>query len=500
MLEEPAREDSIETPAVPSRPRGAPFLRDTIEAFVVAVVLALVVKQFAVEAYKVPTGSMEPTIVGDEFSGDRILVNKLVPLIRDPRRWEIWVFQYPNDRRINFIKRVVGIGPESLFIIDGDLYTAPLGSSRESTERLYRDGKLQIARKPRPVQDALFANFPQVRPELLDRPSQIDFQKSWICDPSPIQGASSWIFHDEGVRAQARGDGTYATFRRPIKDRTNCFADLSAENAFGEYVVGDVRLSLSARPIAGGGFVVVEIVDPQQGSRLLARIPIAGESENGALMVEDVKKSDLGDLRLPVDVATDIVFTNVDDQVFLRIDDQRFGPIDNSHPPSYNARGFGHMQKIRFGVEAATVDFNNCGVYRDIYYRDGSLDRFDIPAGNFCFLGDNSAASKDSREWVGVTVITEDGETIYGDSEAILDPDDLQARQDNPYRADVLAGGAGDTRNWFIDQFGRRHQLGAGPRPWQTLVRDHSPLVGRELLMGRAFSVFLPVSRLGIVR
>ena len=97
-------------PSTPPDP-PSPFVRDTVEAFTVAIILALMIKQFAAEAYKVPTGSMEPTIHGSESGGDRILINKMAASIRGPRRWEIWVFHYPNNREINYITSAATSAP-----------------------------------------------------------------------------------------------------------------------------------------------------------------------------------------------------------------------------------------------------------------------------------------------------------------------------------------------------------------------------------------------------
>ena len=82
----------------------------------VAIVMAVFLKYFVVEAYKIPTGSMQPTLMGNEETQifDRILVDKLSYHFRDPERWEVAVFKYPLDRSKNFIKRMVGVGPEQL--------------------------------------------------------------------------------------------------------------------------------------------------------------------------------------------------------------------------------------------------------------------------------------------------------------------------------------------------------------------------------------------------
>jgi len=100
--------------------------REYLESIVVAVLLALVVRAFFVQAFKIPTGSMRPTLM----EGDRILVNKVVygikfpfisrrlPAIHPPRRGEIVVFHSPNDKHRDFIKRLVAIGGDELEIRD----------------------------------------------------------------------------------------------------------------------------------------------------------------------------------------------------------------------------------------------------------------------------------------------------------------------------------------------------------------------------------------------
>lgn len=105
-------------------------LRENIEAILVAVVLALIIRTFVVQAFKIPSGSMKNTLL----IGDHILVNKfiygvkipflhttLIP-IKDPRRGDIVVFEYPNDPSKDFIKRVVGVAGDTVEIRDKSVY------------------------------------------------------------------------------------------------------------------------------------------------------------------------------------------------------------------------------------------------------------------------------------------------------------------------------------------------------------------------------------------
>ena len=132
-------------------------LRDNIEVMVFAVAMALGLKVFALEAYQIPTGSMQPTLMGTGLldpdrnasgSGvnDRVLVDKLTYLLRDPKRWEVAVFRYPLATVNNYVKRVVGLPGEELWIRHGDLWAKPEGG----------DGGFQILRKPASLQKHLW--------------------------------------------------------------------------------------------------------------------------------------------------------------------------------------------------------------------------------------------------------------------------------------------------------------------------------------------------------
>jgi signal peptidase I len=97
-------------------------VREYFESLVVAVVLALFVRTFGFQAFKIPTGSMEPNLL----VGDHLLVNKFVfaPVLtglesallprRDVRRGEVLVFKFPEDPERDFIKRVIGLPGETI--------------------------------------------------------------------------------------------------------------------------------------------------------------------------------------------------------------------------------------------------------------------------------------------------------------------------------------------------------------------------------------------------
>ena len=104
--------------------------REWIESIVIAFILAMFIRTFIVQAFKIPSGSMRPTLM----EGDRILVNKLVygpkipftewrlPGLKKPQRGDVVVFIYPLDKKRDFIKRLIATEGESLQIKYGKLY------------------------------------------------------------------------------------------------------------------------------------------------------------------------------------------------------------------------------------------------------------------------------------------------------------------------------------------------------------------------------------------
>src|SRR6188474_2472491 len=97
-------------------------LREYFESIVIAVILALFIRTFVVQAFKIPTGSMEENLL----IGDHLLVNKFIfgptrtPLERvllpigTIRRGNVIVFKYPEEPERDFIKRVIGLPGETI--------------------------------------------------------------------------------------------------------------------------------------------------------------------------------------------------------------------------------------------------------------------------------------------------------------------------------------------------------------------------------------------------
>ncbi len=202
--------------AVESRLHTREGHRDTVEAIVVAFILALVVRGFEAQAFVIPTGSMAPTLMGrhkeiacpqcgfvyavnaseevelkggshtvyaglcgncrfqarlddaPSFKGYRILVMMFpydlpsLPGSRPPDRWDVVVFRYPEEPEVSYIKRLVGLPGETIRIAHGDVYIKRAGSD-----------KVTLARKPLFHQSAMQINVYDDRHQpraLADRP------------------------------------------------------------------------------------------------------------------------------------------------------------------------------------------------------------------------------------------------------------------------------------------------------------------------------------------
>jgi signal peptidase I len=110
-------------------------LREYAEAIITALILALIIRAYVVQAFKIPSGSMEKTLlVGDHILVAKFIYGTKVPftdkkilVFREPQRGDIVVFKYPRDPSRDFIKRVIAVGGD---VIEG------------RNKQIYLNGKL----------------------------------------------------------------------------------------------------------------------------------------------------------------------------------------------------------------------------------------------------------------------------------------------------------------------------------------------------------------------
>ncbi len=128
-------------------------LREYAEAFALAIVLALTIRTFVVQAFKIPSGSMIPTL----SIGDHILVNKFIYGIKlpftdvmllpisSPQHGDIIVFKYPEDESKDFIKRVVGTPEDVIEVRNKEVYVN--GARVDDPRVQHTDREIQLNKR-----------------------------------------------------------------------------------------------------------------------------------------------------------------------------------------------------------------------------------------------------------------------------------------------------------------------------------------------------------------
>lgn len=446
--------------------------RENFEGLALAIVMALTLKYFVLEAYKIPTGSMQPTLMGVDQPElqifDRILVDKLAYLWREPERWEVVVFKYPLDQSKNYIKRLVGMPGETVRIQNGNIYTRRNGEDFE------------IARKPKSLQDSLWKEIFHGGPND-EGALQAEYWK---------EESGGWEFVGDDLICTKPGSIGY---RRPILD---AYADGYPRAIRGKIVrgqpsgrmhnaVSDLRFSCTAlaNPKTEALSMTIE------GARHRYRVQISGPAGNGSTEIFADEKS-LGSIpfRLEVSKASQLRFLHWDERLELEIDgipalgaDLPAFFEEQPAPPSQRpglGRGPVSLQSMGSGVKLSGLQID-----RDIYYTENGT--WKVPEGRFFFLGDNTQNSYDGRLWKAILL-------------------NLLGTQENPGRQLLGDGGSNDQNRGsldldsgegdfpFVDQFGERYRIdrNALGRNWTEEMYSFVP---REFLVGKAILVFWPM-------
>jgi len=146
--------NSVDPKAADREDKPSAF-REYAEALVMAVVLALFIRTFVVQAFKIPSGSMLPTLqIGDHLLVNKFLYGIRIPIVgkrifvfRQPARDDVIVFIYPQDPSKDFIKRVKGLPGETLEIRNKVLYVN--GQAVADPNAYYEKIRERLARAPR---------------------------------------------------------------------------------------------------------------------------------------------------------------------------------------------------------------------------------------------------------------------------------------------------------------------------------------------------------------
>ncbi len=451
--------------------------KETLESIVIAFILAFVFRAYVVEAFVIPTGSMAPTLLGRHVrvmcrqcgyrfatdtpkghdkatvlqedavalcpmchypqglrrgtsisAGDRILVQKYLYSLTDPQRWDVLVFKAPHQPETNYIKRLVGLPQERVWLIEGNVYVQPIDQGPVSW---------RIARKPVKVQQAVWQPIYDSGFVPLDRGrhspgrAKHPWRQPWVPgDPGAWQ-----LSNPQELRYKGSGTGIIRfDFRHALKGSGGpglySYNQLK-HGALPFTPVEDVRIAASFEPVEPGlslsikttarlndpegrvlelvghidsqGVVTLRVQDPQTGQ---------GETQGQPIRIEP----------LPPAIATTVELWYVDQEASLWVDGKQIQVwrFDLPIQTVKARRQPSTLPKIAIEVAGSEVALHRVQVDRDFFYTaiNPSGDRargalvkgrnghhggpIELKNDQFFCCGDNSPLSQDSRFWTEV--------------------------------------------------------------------------------------------------
>lgn len=426
---------------------------DYVEAIILALIMALVLREFFIEAFKIPTPSMAPALRGDPH-GDRILVDKWLYRVRDPRRWEVAVFRYPLEQTTNFIKRVAGLPGETLRIEDGDLFIDEA-----------------IERKPDDVQNGLWIPlFPESRDPYTASPHRDDAEYG----PAGRFEVDGRAIDGDAWHATSGGRARYAfstVQRAPERYKT----------AIHHY--RDLRLDATIT-LAAGAAATVELDTRDRRASVVFRTEAPGFSvaldRHPSLASAGVRATRETTRHVPhagrtleAGRAYDVAVWHADYRLVVEVDGERWATLDLERADGL-VRWFDVPPSALTLGATGDVQWRDLAVARDLHYAGVANER--IPDGHYYMLGDNSYNSRDSRKWSKTRYALKAGGFIECDDEP---------------RRPILFHASLAEADTYTDVNGREYP-GKAIDFSVTPVSEPAPFVSRDLIVGRAFVIFYP--------
>lgn len=431
---EVAAEDALRAAQKPALRSAASYAFENIENIAVSLVVVVLVWHFCLEAFRIPSGSMLPTLYGDPVWGDRVLVDKVVYQFRDPIRWEPTVFRYPLRRTDPYVKRVIGLPGEQLLIAQGDVFA-----------RRTPQGEIELLEKSASARHPLW--YP-VTGEVRDK---AEFLKLFAREGN-VEFESGAIRLTSGALAvfPKGSDGKPDDVRDHDPDGNGG----NSEIGYNKRIVGDLRVKIKLESLKSDLEITLArdadaytLTLSTDKDRCALRHSRAGsnaqENEVGRLQwgklqaaegdvftfsladgVLQVMREDTPLITATVGSALLDALRNFDKS--RRAQNKPIEPL-NSEAISKVALGeieANHRGRITFAGADAKVRV--LGVDRDIYYVGRMLDvdeggktalrempyGFALGGDEYFCMGDNSPNSKDCRFWVALEIVLNDG-TLY---------------------------------------------------------------------------------------
>lgn len=429
-----------------ARKNRAAEIANTFESLITAFILALIVIEFVMQAFRIPTGSMADTLMGAHFrlrcyqcgyqynygfnnqdygshegsvprgpitspashcpscgydqrvsgatlvsNGDRILVLKCIYQFFKPKQWDVVVFKNPLEPTINYIKRLIGRPGETVEIIDGDVYI---------------DG--QISRKPPKVQNELWM-------PIYDN----DYQPARPLEGS-FNGHNRWHqpFNTANSKWTTREDSpTMFYLDSPADEINTLFYDTTKGNDFrASYSYNDVRrydympycsdlmVRFYAKRLEPDGQIGIELRKYQTNYK--GRVDSTGKMVITKIFdKEEIQLAEKQIQPIVTGKSTFVKFANVDHQLILEFGGEKLTFDLGRDPNSAGPRAIEIIPQAKI-LGSGKLVISHIGVFRDIYYTTASgVNRacegnpFKLEEDQFFVLGDNSPNSADGRWW-----------------------------------------------------------------------------------------------------
>jgi signal peptidase I len=436
----PARQQPERKPSAKAKPTSLK-VREFVESIVVAIIFVLVIKQFAAETFDIPTGSMEPTLLGaatgyDKFGGeqparqgDHLIGDKLYYKYHPVDRYDIVLFKDPvpimldgrYEEHKTLIKRFVGLPGDTIEIRHGDLYV----TNHELIE--------EIPEKAREAQDAQWRDVTNADFRNGGVPS-----KDWKLSSTATQVTASGTDNGLEIDLRKRGSATYSHEAPP--DDTPTFPNR----------VTDLLIEVEVRPLESGGAVELSITE--EGNIYTLHVPVGG-GEPASLNLElkqairkgleqkaGPKHAERGDVSLPVNKTTTISLTNADDRIIARLDGKEifraYAPVE----PAYRDDTEFEAKLAQDTPGNAALTLTECHarlehlrLARDVYYTDAFYGEVEQRDGRFFMRSPDPRNRKECNEVIvrlntdekekhfAVAAKGPDGRFLLADGKALTD-------------------------------------------------------------------------------